>query len=110
MSTIGMILAVLMAAMIHDPLIWILDEPLVGLDAYSIKVLLEYFKTFKANGGTIIITIHDIDVALKVCDRVAIIKEGHLAAQFNNTKDKTVKSKAMKIMQSDALKEIGNED
>lgn len=101
---------VLMAAMIHDPLIWILDEPLVGLDAYSIKVLLEYFKTFKANGGTIIITIHDIDVALKVCDRVAIIKEGHLAAQFNNTKDKTVKSKAMKIMQSDALKEIGNED
>lgn len=101
---------VLMAAMIHDPQIWILDEPLVGLDATSIKILLEYFKKFKRDGGSIIITIHDIDVALKVCDRVAIIKEGHLAAVFNNTKDKTVKSRAMKIMQSDALKGMTNED
>lgn len=101
---------VLMAAMIHDPQIWILDEPLVGLDATSIKILLEYFKKFKSDGGSIIITIHDIDVALKVCDRVAIIKEGHLAAVFNNTKDKTVKSRAMKIMQSDALKGMTNED
>ena len=101
---------VLMAAMIHDPQIWILDEPLVGLDATSIKILLEYFKKFKSDGGSIIITIHDIDVALKVCDRVAIIKEGHLAAVFNNTKDKTIKSRAMKIMQSDALKGMTNED
>ena len=101
---------VLMAAMIHDPQIWILDEPLVGLDATSIRILLEYFKKFKSDGGSIIITIHDIDVALKVCDRVAIIKEGHLAAVFNNTKDKTVKSRAMKIMQSDALKGMTNED
>ena len=95
----------LMAAMIHDPEIWILDEPLVGLDAASIKVLLDYFKKYVDNGGTIIITIHDIDVALSVCDRVAIIKEGRVAAQFNNTKDKTVKSKAMKIMQGNTLKE-----
>ena len=101
---------VLMAAMIHDPQIWILDEPLVGLDATSIRILLEYFKKFKSDGGSIIITIHDIDVALKVCDRVAIIKEGHLAAVFNNTKDKTVKSRAMKIMQSDALKGMTDED
>lgn len=101
---------VLMAAMIHDPEIWILDEPLVGLDAYSIKVLLDYFKTFKKNGGSIIITIHDIDVALKVCDRVAIIKEGHLAAQFNNTKEKSVKAKAMKIMQGSTLKDIEDEN
>jgi ABC-type multidrug transport system ATPase subunit len=60
---------------------------------------------------TIIITIHDIDVALKVCDRVAIIKEGHLAAQFNNPKDKTVKAKALRLMQSAVLKEnVNNEN
>lgn len=102
----------LMAAMIHDPQIWILDEPLVGLDAYSIKVLLEYFEEFKKNGGTIIITIHDLDVALKVCDRISIIKEGRVAATFHNTKDKTVKSRAMRIMQNNVLnkeKEVANE-
>lgn len=90
----------LMAAMIHKPLVWILDEPLVGLDPYSTKVLLNYFKEFTAEGGTIIITIHDIDIALKVCDRIAIIKEGRVAKQFNNPKDKSVKNAALRIMQN----------
>lgn len=88
----------LISAMIHNPEVWILDEPLLGLDPYSTKELLKYFKEYCKNGGTIIITIHDLDVALKVCDKVAIIKEGRVAKVFNDPKDKAVKNAALRIM------------
>lgn len=102
----------LMAALIHNPKVWILDEPLLGLDPQSVKVLLNYFKIHKKNGGSVIITLHDIDIALKICDRLTIIKEGHVVKQFSNLKnDKTIKSQALKIMAMTPLMEkLDNED
>lgn len=66
----------LMASLIHNPDIWILDEPTVGLDIMVYEVLLTMIKEFATNGKTVFITSHNIDLVSKVCDRVAIINNG----------------------------------
>lgn len=66
----------LMASLIHNPSIWILDEPVVGLDIMIYEVLVKMIKDFAAFGKTVFITSHSIDFVTKVCDRVAIVNNG----------------------------------
>jgi ABC-2 type transport system ATP-binding protein len=66
----------LMASLIHNPKIWILDEPTVGLDIIVYEVLLKMIRDFANNGKTVFITSHSIDLVAKVCDRVAIVNNG----------------------------------
>lgn len=66
----------LMASLIHNPKIWILDEPTVGLDIIVYEVLLKMIKDFARFGKTVFVTSHNIELVSKVCDRVAIINEG----------------------------------
>ena len=68
----------LMASLIHNPKIWILDEPTVGLDIMVYEVLLKMIKEFAIHGRTVFITSHNIDLVSKVCDRVAIINDGRV--------------------------------
>lgn len=65
----------LMASLIHNPKIWILDEPTVGLDIMVYEVLVKMIKDFAIFGKTVFITSHNIDLVSKVCDRVAIIND-----------------------------------
>ncbi len=68
------------AALVHDPKVWILDEPLTGLDpqsAYQLKTLMR--KQAEA-GNTVFFSSHVIDVVEKVCDRIGIINHGKLVA------------------------------
>lgn len=68
----------IIAALIHNPKLWVLDEPLMGLDpqsAYDIKC---YMKEHKRLGNTVFFSSHNIDMVEKLCDRVAIINKGHL--------------------------------
>ena len=68
------------AALIHEPKVWILDEPLTGLDpqsAYQLKLLM---RKFAEMGNTVFFSSHVIDVVEKVCDRIAIINHGKLVA------------------------------
>lgn len=69
----------LMASLIHNPKIWILDEPTVGLDIMVYEVLLKMIKRFATYGRTVFITSHNIELVSKVCDRVAIILDGRVA-------------------------------
>lgn len=69
----------LMASLIHNPEIWILDEPTVGLDIMVYDVLLKMIQEFAKNGRTVFITSHNIDLVTKVCDRVAILNQGKIA-------------------------------
>lgn len=97
----------IMAALIHDPDIWILDEPLIGLDSKSIKVLFKYFKDYKKANKTIVVTIHDVDTAIKISDRIALIKDGRLLKIYNNVKsDKSIKTNALRIMSGAMWKEL----
>lgn len=77
----------LMASLIHNPKIWIMDEPTVGLDIIVYQTLLEMIQSFAKNGKTVFITSHNIDLVTKVCDRVAIINNGVVSEliDFNET-------------------------
>ncbi len=66
----------LMASLIHNPNIWILDEPTVGLDIMVYQTLMDMLKEFAKNGKTVFITSHNIDLVSRVCNRVAIINNG----------------------------------
>ena len=70
----------IMAALVHDPKVWILDEPLTGLDPNSIHEVKECMKAHAEKGNIVFFSSHIIDVVEKICDRIAIIKKGKLRA------------------------------
>lgn len=70
----------IMASLIHNPDIWILDEPTVGLDIMVYEVLLKMIKDFASSGKTVFITSHNIDLVARVADRVAIINDGVISS------------------------------
>lgn len=67
---------VLMGALIHDPAVWILDEPMTGLDPKASFLLKEMMKEHASAGKTVFFSTHVLEVAEKICDRVAIINKG----------------------------------
>lgn len=69
---------ILMGALIHDPSVWILDEPMTGLDPKSSFTLKEMMKSHAAAGKTVFFSTHVLEVAEKLCDKVAIINKGKL--------------------------------
>ena len=79
----------LMASLIHNPKIWILDEPTVGLDIMVYEVLLKMIKGFASNGKTVFITSHNIDLVARVCDRVAIINDGKVSELIDFNEEPT---------------------
>lgn len=70
----------IMSALVHNPKVWILDEPLTGLDPTSIHEVKECMKEHAANGNIVFFSSHIIDVVEKICDRIAIIKKGKIRA------------------------------
>ena len=71
---------VLSAAMIHDPRVLIIDEPLVGLDPKSCRALVDLLRRRANEGLTIFMSTHTISVAEELADRIGIIHEGRLVA------------------------------
>ena len=69
------------AALIHEPDVWILDEPLIGLDPESAHQLKEMMKDHAQKGHAVLFSTHVLEVAEKLCDRVIIIKEGKILYQ-----------------------------
>jgi ABC-2 type transport system ATP-binding protein len=67
---------VLIGALLHDPAVWILDEPLTGLDPRASFVLKETLRHHAEQGKTVFFSTHVLDVAEKFCDQVAIIHKG----------------------------------
>ena len=70
----------IMAALVHNPKVWILDEPLTGLDPNSIYQVKECMKNHAKEGNIVFFSSHIIDVVEKICDRIAIIKKGQVRA------------------------------
>ena len=68
----------IMSALVHNPKIWILDEPLTGLDPESIFQVKECMKEHAAKGNIVFFSSHIIDVVENICDRIAIIRKGQI--------------------------------
>ena len=68
----------LISALAHNPDVLVMDEPFVGLDPKSVYNMKEIMREMKKNGKTIFFSTHILDVAEKLCDRVAIIKKGEI--------------------------------
>jgi ABC-2 type transport system ATP-binding protein len=68
------------AAFIHQPQLLFLDEPFIGLDPYHQKRVKEYLSSYLSSGGTIFMCTHILEIAEKMCHRIAIINRGRIVA------------------------------
>ncbi|TXT60180.1 MAG: putative ABC transporter ATP-binding protein YbhF [Promethearchaeota archaeon] len=68
----------IISAILHDPKLLILDEPLAGLDAKSVKVMKEILDLHTEGGGAVLFSTHIMEIAQELCDRIAIINKGKL--------------------------------
>lgn len=66
------------AALVHNPPVWILDEPMTGLDPKSSYELKEMMREHAKRGNAVFFSTHVLEVAEKLCDKVIIIKKGNL--------------------------------
>jgi ABC-2 type transport system ATP-binding protein len=77
---------VVIASLIHDPKIWVLDEPLTGLDPLSSFQIKECMREHANNGNIVFFSSHVIEVVEKICDRIAIINQGKLQGIYEVSK------------------------
>ncbi len=68
------------AALIHDPQVLLMDEPLDGLDVYSARLVKDLMRNLAAEGKTILYSSHVLDVVQRMCDRVIILHRGRVVA------------------------------
>lgn len=66
----------IMGALIHDPSIWLLDEPMVGLDPKAAFTLKEMMHEHASRGKTVVFSTHVLEVAEKLCDNICMIRRG----------------------------------
>jgi ABC-2 type transport system ATP-binding protein len=71
---------IISGALVHRPEVIVVDEPMVGLDPKSARLLKDLFRQFVDRGGTVLMSTHTLEVAETMCDRIAIIHRGKIAA------------------------------
>ena len=71
----------LASALIHEPQLILLDEPLTGLDASAARLVKDILLEFLHNGGSVILTTHILEVAERLAERIGIIRDGRLIAE-----------------------------
>ena len=80
---------VLSSALLHDPLVLIIDEPLVGLDPRSARLVKDTLKQKTREGTTVFMSTHLLEIVEELCDRIAIIKDGRLIHDETQTAART---------------------
>ncbi len=72
--------ASLAAALVHDPRVLILDEPTVGLDPKSARLIKDILRQMAERGSAVMLSTHILEIAQNMCDRIAIINQGRIIA------------------------------
>jgi ABC-2 type transport system ATP-binding protein len=103
--------ASLAQALIHDPELVILDEPVTGLDPLAIKEMRALILWLKSKGRTVLFSSHDISEVEKVCDRIGILSGGRLVRQMTQTQwrgqaDALENAFAESVVRTDGVGEI----
>ena len=73
----------IMASLISNPKLWILDEPITGLDTQTSLNLLNYMKEYSNSGNAVLFSSHNLDIVQKICDRAIVIDNGNLVANLD---------------------------
>jgi ABC-2 type transport system ATP-binding protein len=71
---------IISGALVHRPEVIVVDEPMVGLDPKSARLLKDLFRQFVGRGGTVLMSTHTLEVAESMCDRIAIVHGGKIVA------------------------------
>lgn len=71
---------IISSALVHRPEVIVVDEPMVGLDPKSARLLKDLLREFVARGGTVLMSTHTLEIAEAMCDRIAIVVAGRIAA------------------------------
>lgn len=77
--------AALAGALLHNPQVLFLDEPTVGLDPRSARLIKDILRQLAAQGATVFLTTHILEIAEQLCDRVGIIRDGRVIAMGTMT-------------------------
>ena len=77
----------LVASLLFNPKIWVLDEPTVGLDIMAVEELKKMMREYANHDKTVFVTSHNIELVSKICDRVAIINDGKVSALYDLNKE-----------------------
>ena len=77
----------LAASLLFNPDIWVLDEPTVGLDVMAVEELKKMMREYADHGKTVFVTSHNIELVSRICDRVAIVNDGVVAALYDLNKE-----------------------
>ena len=72
---------IMSAALLHDPRVFIVDEPLVGLDPKGARLTKRIFSKLRDSGLTLFMSTHTLGIAEELCDRIGIIQRGKLVAE-----------------------------
>ncbi|MEW6614031.1 MAG: ABC transporter ATP-binding protein [Thermodesulfobacteriota bacterium] len=106
---------VMSSALIHNPKVIIVDEPMVGLDPKGARLVKEIFKMMSSRGTTIFMSTHTLEIAEEMCNRIAIIQEGKVIAlgtmdELRNkaeyTKDQRLESVFLSLTGGEEMKGI----
>ena len=98
----------IIAALVHNPKVWILDEPLTGLDPNSIYQVKECMKEHAKAGNIVFFSSHIIDVVEKICNKIAIIKKGQILLK-KSVEEIESEGKTLEQFYLDTIKNSGNE-
>ena len=87
----------LIASLLHNPNIWVLDEPTVGLDIMAQEELKKMMREYANHGKTVFVTSHNIEMVSAICDRVAIINNGVVTGIYDLNKNPETRSELARI-------------
>lgn len=79
------------SALLHNPKLLIVDEPMIGLDPQSALIVKNLFKKLSTNGTAIFMSTHSLNVAEEICSRIGIIKNGKMIFEDKKEVVETIK-------------------
>ena len=73
----------MMGSLIRDPALWILDEPMLGLDPTTMNAVSEFMRAYAEKGGAVLFSTHNLDAVRRICDRAIVIRGGLIEADMS---------------------------
>lgn len=93
----------ILGAIVHQPALWVLDEPMVGLDPQTMALLVKFIRNYADENHAVLFSSHSLDTVQKACDKVIFVRNGEIAKKVDLRKkeDFDLEAEFMKINEVD---------